>query len=185
MNAYWLKERLEKARIQGVDRAAAMCSLIDSTSENMHNLAIRLRPGVLDDLGLVDALEWYTDDYERRTQIPCNFTCDEVPIIDETLATAAYRITQEALTNVARHANATQAEVDLKLDGQTMVLTIHDDGCGFNECETSESEELGLVGMRERAALVGGTLAVGSIPGKGTRVRFKVRLRHRPLASGF
>lgn len=185
MNAFWLKELLEKESIQGVDRAAAMCSLIESTSANMHNLAIRLRPDVLDDLGLVDALEWYIGDYERRTQIPCCFTCDDVPIIDETLATAAYRITQEALTNVARHANASRAEVDLKLDGQTMVLTICDDGCGFNECTTSETDELGLAGMRERAALVRGTLVVSSIPGKGTRVRFKVRLRHGSLASGF
>lgn len=182
MDAYWLKEQLQKAGIQGVERAAAMCSLIDSTGENMHNLAIRMRPGVLDNLGLVDALEWYTCDYQRRTQIPCTFRCDEIHDIDEILATAAYRIAQEALTNVARHANAAQVEVDLNSKDNDLVLTVSDDGCGFNERPGSETEELGLLGMRERAALVGGILTVDSKPGKGTRICFRVRVCHQSMA---
>jgi signal transduction histidine kinase len=131
---------------------------------------------VLDDLGLVDALEWYTSEFERRSQIPCIFTHDAIPVIDDTLATAAYRIAQEALTNVARHADATKAEVTLDLSDGSLVLTVGDDGRGFKEDLVPESEDLGLAGMRERATLAGGVLAVVSHPGSGTQVCFKVRL---------
>lgn len=180
MDAVWLQERLKKENIKGSDRAAAMCSLIDTTIEDVRSLAIRLRPGVLDDLGLVDALEWYTGEFERRAELPCIFSHDTIPVIDETLATAAYRIAQEALTNVARHADATRVEVHLTMDTGQLVLTVEDDGSGFKDRGLSESEELGMAGMRERAALVGGSLAVDSNPGKGTRVCFKVRLYDPP-----
>lgn len=176
MDAVWLQEQLEKKGISGVDRAAAMCSLIDGTIENVRSLAIRLRPGVLDDLGLVDALEWYTSEFERRAQIPCVFSYSAIPVMDETLATAAYRIAQEAMTNVARHARANRAKVNLKMDRDDLVLTVSDDGQGFTTQAMSQSEALGLAGMRERAALVGGTLTVDSNPGKGVQVCFRARL---------
>jgi PAS domain S-box-containing protein len=176
MDAVWLQEQLEKKGISGVDRAAAMCSLIDGTIENVRSLAIRLRPGVLDDLGLVDALEWYTSEFERRAQIPCVFTYSAIPVMDDTLATAAYRIAQEAMTNVARHARANRTKVNLKMDGDDLVLTVSDDGQGFTTQALSESEALGVAGMRERAALVGGTLTVDSNPGRGVQVCFRVRL---------
>ena len=176
MDAVWMQEQLKKRGLGGVDRAAAMCALIDSTIEDVRSLAIRLRPGVLDDLGLVDALEWYTSEFERRLQIPCIFTHDAIPVIDDTLATAAYRIAQEALTNVARHADATRVEVSLRMSEGTLILTVSDDGRGFKEYMLPETEELGLAGMRERAALAGGSLAVASNSGSGTRICFRVRL---------
>lgn len=176
MDAVWLQDQFKKEGVDGFERAAAMCALIDSTIEEVRSLAIRLRPGVLDDLGLVDALEWYTSEFERRSKIPCIFTHDPVPVIDETLATAAYRIAQEALTNVARHADASKAEVSLNMSDGRLILAISDDGCGFKEHALAESDELGLAGMRERAALAGGVLAVASTPGSGTRVCFRVRL---------
>lgn len=137
-------------------------------------MAIRLRPGVLDDLGLVDALEWYTSDFEKRTGITCLFKHHNVPDINDTVATAAYRITQEALTNVARHANASRVEVTLLGKDSTLTLATADDGKGFNTLDLTETEALGLAGMRERAGLVGGELEVQSQPEKGTRVKFKV-----------
>jgi PAS domain S-box-containing protein len=176
MDAVWLQEQLKKEGGCGVERAAAMCALIDGTIEEVRSLAIRLRPGVLDDLGLVDALEWYTGEFERRSQIPCIFTHDAIPVIDDTLATAAYRIAQEALTNVARHADATKAEVSLDMSDGGLVLTISDDGRGFKEDLVPESEDLGLAGMRERATLAGGELAIVSHPGSGTQVCFRVPL---------
>jgi PAS domain S-box-containing protein len=176
MDAVWLQEQLKKEGVDGVERATAMCEMIDSTIEEVRSLAIRLRPGVLDDLGLVDALEWYTSEFERRSQIPCIFTHDAIPEIDNTLATAAYRIAQEALTNVARHADASRSEVSLNMSDGSLVLTVSDDGRGFKEDVIAESEQLGLAGMRERAILAGGVLAVVSNPGSGTRVCFKVRL---------
>jgi len=180
MDAVWLQEQLKKEGLHGVDRAAAMCALIDTTIESVRSLAIRLRPGVLDDLGLVDALEWYTSEFERRAQIPCLFSYDAIPVIDDTLATAAYRIAQEALTNVARHARANRAEVNLSMEAGHLVLTVSDDGRGFAAHTLSETEALGLAGMRERATLVDGSLTVESKPDAGTRVCFRVRLYYRP-----
>ena len=141
-----------------------MCQLIDKNIEDVRGMAIRLRPGVLDDLGLVDALDWYTTDFERRTEITCVFEHDNIPPLSETVATAAYRITQEAITNVARHAFADRVEVVLKARNGTLSLAVVDDGRGFNPLELSDSEGLGVVGMRERAGLVGGTLKVHSQP---------------------
>ena len=180
MDAVWLQEHLDEAGLQGASRAADMCSLIDTTIEDVRGLAIRLRPGVLDDLGLVDALEWYTSEFERRFLIACIFNHKPIPAIDDTLATAAYRIAQEALTNSARHARATVVEVDLLLEAGHLVLAVSDDGCGFAASSVEESAGLGLAGMRERAALAGGSLTVDSKPGQGTRVCLRARLDGRP-----
>jgi len=177
MDAVWLQSLLKKAGISGKERAAAMCDLIDTTIENVRGLAIRLRPGVLDDLGLVDALEWYTGEFERRFQIPCVFTHDDIPAIDETIATAAYRIAQEALTNVARHARASRVDVSLHMETGCLRLKVTDDGHGFQVPSISETEALGLAGMRERAVLVGGSLSVDASPGRGTQVVLQVRLQ--------
>ncbi len=174
MDAVWLSNRLKTTDNQAAERTLTMCNLIDTTIEEVRNMAIRLRPGVLDDLGLVDALEWYTTDFERRTGITCVFEHLNVPSINDTVATAAYRITQEALTNVARHAFASHAHVALRSEGGLLTLVAVDDGKGFDTSLLSETEALGVAGMRERAGLVGGVLEVQSQPGKGTRVNFIV-----------
>jgi PAS domain S-box-containing protein len=176
MDSVWLQERLKKSDPDASQRALTMCQLIDKNIEDVRGMAFRLRPGVLDDLGLVDALDWYTTDFERRTEITCVFESDPVPPLSETMATAAYRITQEAITNVARHASASRVEVALKACNSTLTLAIVDDGRGFNPRDLSDSEGLGVAGMRERASLVGGTLEVYSEPGKGCKVLFEVPL---------
>jgi PAS domain S-box-containing protein len=174
IDSVWLRSRLKQTDEKAAGRVSTMCDLIDKTIEEVRGLALRLRPGVLDNLGLVDALEWYTADFERRTGIACLFEHGDILHIPETVATAAYRITQEALTNAARHAAATRVFVILQNTKNILKLTAVDDGCGFNPNQVSEMEALGLVGMRERAALVGGVLDVQSDAGKGTRVIFKV-----------
>jgi len=174
MDSVWMQERLKESDAEASQRALTMCQLIDKNIEDVRSMAFRLRPGVLDDLGLVDALDWYTTDFERRTEITCVFEHDKVPPLSETMATAAYRITQEAMTNVARHASASRIEVVLKARNSTLTLAIVDDGRGFNPFELSDSEGLGVAGMRERASLVGGTLEVDSQADKGSRVLFKV-----------
>jgi signal transduction histidine kinase len=131
----------------------------------------------LDTLGLVDALEWMTSDFEKRTSITCFFQHRGVPNIKDALATAAYRITQEALTNVARHAKASRVEVSLGSADGVLTLTVSDDGCGFDLQHLTDVDGLGLAGMRERASLVGGSLAVRSRPLQGTRVRFSVAVQ--------
>ncbi len=139
-------------------------------------MAIRLRPGVLDDLGLTDALEWYTTEFEKRSGIACIFRQQGVPEVEDTLGTAAYRIAQEALTNVARHSFATHVEVKLEAEAERLLLAIHDNGGGFDLRKLNQAECLGIVGMRERAALVGGTLEIRSAPGEGTQVRVEMPL---------
>ena len=174
MDAVWLCERLKLTDAKAGDRALAMCRLIDQTIDEVRGLATRLRPGVLDDLGLLDALEWYITDFEKRTGIACIFKHGEVPDVDGIGATAAYRIAQEALTNVTRHAAATQVQVSLRADRGILTLAVVDNGRGFDPKEIAAAECLGLAGMRERAGLLGGSLEIRSRLGKGTKVCFKL-----------
>ena len=177
MDSAWMQERLKKPDPKSAERAMMMCSLIDETIKDVRSMAFRLRPGVLDDLGLVDALEWYTADFEKRTGITCVFEHSRVAATSDTLATASYRITQEALTNIARHAFASRVDVVLEQHRDTLTLKVADDGCGFSTEELPESEGLGLAGMRERASLAGGVLEVQSRPQKGTQVYFTVHIQ--------
>jgi PAS domain S-box-containing protein len=174
MDSVWIRERLKEIDSKASERALMMCTLIDKTINDVRSMAFRLRPGVLDDLGLVDALDWYTTDFEKRTGITCVFEQANVPVTNDTVATASYRIVQEALTNVARHSSADRVDVALKTERGILTLAVVDNGCGFNALKLSETECLGVAGMQERASLAGGILEVQPRPGKGTRVYFKV-----------
>ena len=171
MDAVWLKERLTGADEKASARAMDMCDLIDSTITEVGSIATRLRPAVLDDLGLIDALEWYTTEFEKRTGLTCVFQHTPVPELKEVMAIAVYRITQEALTNVARHAQASHVEVNLRANNGRLALNVEDDGRGFDPNGLTEQEELGLAGMRERAYLIGGDLLITSVIDKGTSVQ--------------
>ncbi len=171
MDAVWMMKHLKESDEWASNRAGTMCSMIEKTIDEVRSIALRLRPSVLDDLGLIPALEWYTADLEKRSGIAIILNHRAVPKVDDLVATAAYRITQEALTNVVRHSMATHAEVSLEGEGEALTITVVDNGRGFNPHELAESECVGLAGMRERASLAGGTLAIHSEPGKGTEVR--------------
>jgi PAS domain S-box-containing protein len=174
MDSVWMYERFKSSDPNAAKRALTMCHLIDKNIEDVRGMAFRLRPGVLDDLGLVDALEWYTADFERRTEIACVFEHENVPRLNDIVSTAAYRIAQEALTNIARHSGAGRVKVSLRSSNGYLSLAVVDNGQGFDALHLSESEGLGVAGMRERANLVGGFLDVKSRPQKGTRVYLKV-----------
>jgi PAS domain S-box-containing protein len=177
MDSVWMSRRLAEKDPPASRRAQDMCRLIDKNIEDVRGMAIRLRPGVLDDLGLVAALEWYTTDIERRSEIICAFEHRSIPHIDEAVATAAYRIAQEALTNTVRHARASKVFVALQAVNHHLVLTVRDDGQGFDPHSVSETEGIGLTGMKERANLVGGRLRVRSAYGQGTEILLEVPLR--------
>ena len=179
MDAVWLAEHLKGKEPKAADRSLKMRELIDKTIDEVRGLATRLRPGVLDHLGLIDALEWYASEFRRRTGIACIFKPFNVQRVDDIVATAAYRIAQEALTNVARHSFATQVQITLKEEKGILTLAVVDNGRGFNIRKIEESECLGLAGMRERAGLIGGTLEIQSKPQKGTQVYFKLPLQAR------
>ncbi|MBI5419562.1 MAG: PAS domain-containing protein [Deltaproteobacteria bacterium] len=176
LDTVWLRERLKEADALASERAHAMCGLIDKAIDEVRGMATRLRPGVLDNLGLVDALEWYVGDFEKRSKVACVYNHSDVPRVDDRVATSAYRIAQEALTNVARHSLATRVDVSLRAEEGALTLSVEDDGRGFDPRELSESKGLGVAGMRERAELIGGKLSVRSRPGEGTKVCLRVPL---------
>ena len=176
MDSVWMSKRLIDLDPQAATRARDMCRLIDKNIEDVRGMAIRLRPGVLDDLGLVAALEWYTTDIERRSEVLCSFEHQVIPPIGDAVATAAYRIAQEALTNAVRHARAASVSVTLEVVGHRLVLVVKDDGQGFDIDAIAESEGIGVAGMQERANLVRGRFRVRSSPGQGTEIRLEVPL---------
>ena len=172
--AVWMWERFRETDSNAADRALAMRGLIDKSIDEVRGMSIRLRPGVLDDLGLIAALEWYTTDFEKRTGIACSFSHSQVDDVHDTLATAAYRIAQEALTNVARHAQATHARVALVRWNGMLTLSVTDDGKGFESDSQKDAANFGLAGMRERSSLAGGALEIHTLPGEGTEIVFRV-----------
>ena len=176
MDAVWLRQRLLLIDAEAARRAEGMCASIDQNIQEIRSIALRLRPRVLDDLGLVDALEWFTVDFERRTGIACIFRSQRLPQVSDALSTAAYRIVQEALTNVARHAQASYAEVSLSLQNGELHICVSDNGVGFDVKKTVDHIGLGIPGMRERALLVGGGIELSSRSGEGTKLVFRAPL---------
>ena len=164
--------RLKAADTAGVDeRLREMSALIDASVDDVRRVAIELRPVILDDLGLVAAIRAYLNDVERRADVPCVLTTElsELQMADDR-ATALFRILQEALTNAVRHAAAQRIDVSLVADSEVVQLVVRDDGCGIPPLAQRNSRALGLVGMRDRALLFGGDVAVTGSPGQGTTV---------------
>ena len=176
LDAAWLRDRLKGTDPEASRQAHAMCGVIDKAIDEVRGIATRLRPGALDHLGLVDALDWYVRDFEKRTRIRCVYRHGRVPRIDDRAATAAYRIAQESLTNVARHSGASRADISLRAEGGKLLLSVEDDGRGLAPEQLGESKGLGVIGMRERASLIGGTLSIGAGAGGGVRIELRIPL---------
>jgi PAS domain S-box-containing protein len=162
---------------------ASMLQLLDNTIATVQRLATEIRPGVLDDFGLVAAVEWLARDFQKRSGIACAFRSEigDVEVERET-ATALFRICQEALTNIVRHAHADRVAIRLAKTADQLLLEIRDNGKGLPEAKVAHSTSLGLVGMRERATRLGGELQLGGIPKKGTTITALVPL-HQPHES--
>jgi len=181
IDAVWAEKLINQVDESAGNRIKKMCTLIDDTINDVRDMAYRLRPRVLDDLGLADALESLLADFEKRSNVSCVFRHDDIPEINDTTATALYRIGQEAVTNALRHSNATCIIVELKNDPEGIVLTIKDDGCGFDTAKKRQINGFGLEGMMERAGLAGGHLEIFSRrlphPSHGTIIRCKINLK--------
>lgn len=148
---------------------------LDSTVSAVQRISSELRPSMLDDLGLVAALESEAHLFEERSGIECEISFPEnPPHIDPRSATAIYRIVQEALTNVARHSNASRVELRLRERAEDLLLEIRDDGRGIEPHELNDPASLGLLGIRERADMVGGTVQFEGVPGRGTIVSVRI-----------
>jgi two-component system, NarL family, sensor histidine kinase UhpB len=143
----------------------------------LRRIASDLRPRTLDDLGLTAALEWQAQEFESRTKIRCRVHLPKEPLVlDAQPSTAIFRIFQESLTNVARHAHATRVEARLQRETNYLVFEVRDNGGGFDPEETKARKSLGLVGMQERALLLNGELRVESTPGAGTTMTLRIPL---------
>jgi PAS domain S-box-containing protein len=176
LDAAWLRDRMKGTDPAAARQAQAMCGVIDKAIDEVRGIAVRLRPGALDHLGLVDALDWYIRDFEKRSRIRCVYRHRGVPRIADRAATAAYRIAQESLTNVARHSGASRVDVSLRAEQGALLLTVEDDGVGFDPERLDGTAGLGVIGMRERASLIGGTLSISAREGGGTRIDLRVPL---------
>jgi len=168
----WLAANLQKAARETLGgKVQSMSILLDSAVDVVQRIATELRPGVLDELGLEAAVEWYVDDIEKRTGISCRLEVSlDDTILEPERSTALFRILQEALTNVARHAGATKAEVRLAAEEGRVVLGVTDNGRGITAEELADSRSLGLLGMRERARSLGGDVEVRRNSRGGTTV---------------
>ena len=172
MDLSWIRQRLRRNQGDLSERCTAVMSLADSTIDTVRRLSAELRPAVLDDLGLPAAVEWVVEDYHRRSGIDVTLQMEaDTTAVSRDLATAVFRILQEALTNVARHAAARHVEVRLVQEDHALILEVRDDGRGIAADPIQKATALGLLGMRERAAGAGGELSLFGTPGQGTVVR--------------
>ena len=161
-------------------RSAAMVEMLDDTVASVRRIAADLRPLMLDDLGFNAAVDWLAKDTARRMGLAVTLELDEHdPHLDERATIALYRMVQEALTNVVRHAHASAVQVRLREEGGRLTLTVRDDGIGFPERATAKAGSFGLMGMRERVYMLGGEMQIDNPEGGGGRIT--VRL---PVAPG-
>lgn len=180
-----LKERVDRADLPQDQRSpidaklAAARKLVDSALDTARRVSRQLRPSVLDVLGLRAAIEWQLEELRTRTGLSAEAVTDaDIPTLPEPIAVVLFRIVQESLTNVMRHAQATAVTVRLGAEGDQVVVEVMDNGRGFEAAASAGAmSSLGLLGMRERAAAVGGTCEIHSHPGEGTTVRATVPLR--------
>jgi signal transduction histidine kinase len=154
-----------------------MSNLIDSTIYAVRRISSELRPGLLDDLGLRAAMEWQAKEFQDRTGITCEVAFNSIlSISDQERATTVFRIFQETLTNVLRHAEATKVKVCMKENQNALLLTVRDNGIGITKEQISNTKSFGLIGMQERAHLWGGKIEINGIIDNGTTVTVSIPL---------
>ncbi len=169
-------EGISDSRLNPIlDKAVAATELTDSLAKSVQRIAAELRPGILDRLGLVTALAYEADQFQQRTGITCHLkTPAEEPALHIDAVTAVFRIFQEAMTNVARHANASVVEIELRFQPDSLVLEIHDNGKGIQAADLLGTYSLGVLGMKERARQLGGDVVFKPGIGGGTVVMLQI-----------
>ncbi|NCT74738.1 MAG: PAS domain S-box protein [Chitinophagaceae bacterium] len=176
MDVAWLNKKLSPGPGPVSDKIHDLLLLIDTTVKTVRRISSELRPSLLDDLGLLAAMEWHFEEFQKRSDIKgyCNLPDQEISLPDS-VKIGFFRIFQESLTNVARHSGAKNVEVELQKNENRLILTIKDDGIGFDTGD-SKRKTLGLIGMRERAEGMGGEYCIEGEPGRGTTVKVSVPL---------
>jgi len=174
MDTAWLLNLVPPEQTAVLSKLHSMQDMLDSTVSATRRISADLRPLILDDLGLVPAAEWLVQNFEERTGIPCTLSVDHELELGDPHATAIFRILQESLTNVAKHAHASLVEVVLKQADEKVILEVRDNGDGFSLRAPRKPNSYGLAGLRERAHLLEGEVCVDSSPGLGTHIRVSI-----------
>lgn len=177
MDLAWLNTRLPPGDLSLSGKIQHMRQLVDTTIDSVHRISTELRPTLLDDLGLTAAMEWQVQEFQDRTGIECKaqLNCDESSV-DKDLATTLFRVFQETLTNIARHAGATLVNVSLAHKGNELHLDVSDNGKGITPKQADDPKSFGIVGIRERVNLWGGSMSITGKPQKGTTIKVVIPL---------
>jgi PAS domain S-box-containing protein len=180
MDIAWIWKKIAGKGVDVVEeKLKDMSLLLDAAVTTIRKIASELRPSILDDLGVIAALEWQTREFEKRFMIPVQFNTSVHHLdIDANIATGLFRLYQESLTNVARHAKASLVDARLVAENNHITLTVTDNGNGFDTQLVNGKKTLGLLGMKERAVMMNGNLIIDSTPGNGTRVEITVPLQY-------
>ncbi len=180
MDISWIGKKIPEQEIVLKEKINETIELVDDTVKTVRRLATQLRPSILDDLGLVAAMEWQSEDFQKRSGIETHFNSSinniEIPDI---MATSIFRIYQESLTNVMRHSKASKVGAALSINEGLLILQIIDNGVGYNAIDINGKNTLGLVGMKERTIMMDGTFEIDSKPGKGTTVKIEVPIKNK------
>ncbi len=177
MDASWLNKKFNSDENETKNRLNGMISMIDETVKTVRRIASELRPGILDDLGLIAAIEWQSREFAKHANIEAQYKSDVWDVsIDKKIATGVFRVYQESLTNVARHSNATIVETLLSVNNNMLTLRVHDNGIGFDLAAAQQKDTLGLLGMKERVMMFGGEIDFESGTDKGTTITIKAPL---------
>jgi PAS domain S-box-containing protein len=180
MDLSWLRERLTDEEL--LEKANEMGALLDQTVASTRRISADLRPLMLDDLGLADAANWLVQDFAKRSGVACDIrlvAADALADASKSVATAVYRAVQESLTNIARHSGAKNAWVVFAVEDGEIHVEVEDDGRGISPGDLAKARSLGLKGMRERFAYLGGAFEIERAPRGGTRLRILVPLQGR------
>lgn len=172
MDASWLNKRLISSEDNAIkEKLRDLLKLMDNTVKTIRRISSELRPSILDDMGLAAAMEWHLKEFEKRSSIKTHSILPKAEmILSDTVKTGLFRIFQESLTNVLRHAEAENINVSLQQKNGNLVLSIEDDGKGFEKGKAEEKKTLGILGMKERSFMMGGSYEISSASGKGTLV---------------
>ncbi len=174
MDVAWCRERIPVAQDGMATRLRRMESLLETTVAATRRISSDLRPLMLDDLGLRPALEWLVESFTQHTGVRCELSVGSEELeLPDLQATAVFRAVQESLTNIAKHARASQVDVNIEQEDSTLSIRVRDDGVGFAPEDSRKPNSFGLLGLRERAALLGGDAKVTSAPGRGTQVEVR------------
>lgn len=177
MELSWLAKKLPGNQRLLQEKVNSLSKVVDNTVHAVQRISTELRPGILDDLGLVDAFEWQAKEFQNRTGIKCEVTLNRKDfVLDQDRSIAIFRIFQETLTNVARHASAARVQVFLVERNGRLILKMKDDGRGITHKQIADPKSLGLIGIRERAFSLGGQAKISGIPNKGTTVTVTIPL---------